>query len=211
MSKQLRKSSITNRNGVISSKKLSEVLGIGVDVPRIKTVSTPLERTTKELPEVKDLTRSVEALVLQSERMKEYSKMCYYVFHILLNSGCRISEVLSIRAVDVLANGLVRIKGAKGSNDRIVSCGKATEYILKCKRFNVAPFQDINRKFVWSVFKRFNIELSVGSSDKKAVTHAMRHLMVASAKGADIDINTTGKFIGHKNVKNTTRYGKIKG
>jgi site-specific recombinase XerD len=170
-----------------------------------------LERTTKELPELKDLSTSVEALVLQAERMKEYSKQCYYVFHILLNSGCRISEVLSIRAVDILANGMIKIKGAKGSNDRIINCGLASEYILKCRKLGVAPFQDINRKFVWSVFKKFNIELSVSSSGQKVVTHALRHVMVASAKSANVDINTTGKFIGHKNVNNTSRYGKIKG
>jgi site-specific recombinase XerD len=211
MSKEQRKSSITNANGVINQRKLADVLGMTRPIDRKKSVSSPLEQTTKELPVVKDLSASVEALVLQSERMKEYSKQCYFVFHVLLNSGCRISEVLSIRAVDVLANGLVRIKGAKGSNDRIVNCGMATEYIMKCKKLNVAPFQDVNRKFVWSVFKKFNIELSVGSSDKKVVTHALRHVMVASAKSANVDINTTGTFIGHKNKKNTTRYGKIKG
>lgn len=210
MSKQVRKSSITNRNGVISSKKLSEVLGIGVDVPRIKSASTPLERTTKELPEVKDLTTLIEGLVMQAERMKKYSVQCYYIFHILLNSGCRISEVLSIRAVDLLPNGLVKIKGAKKSSDRLINCGIATEYILRCRKLGIAPFQDINRKFVWTVFKKYGIELNVGSSDKKVVTHALRHVMVSSAKSANVDIRTTGKFIGHKNVNNTIRYGQIK-
>lgn len=208
--KNQRSSAITNKKGVISAKKLNEVLGIGVRIPIPKTVLAPSEQTTKELPELIDLSKSVEGLVLQADRMRSYSSKCYYIFHILFNSGCRISEVLSIRAVDILHNGLIKIKGAKGSNDRLINCGLATEYIMKCKKMGIAPFMDINRKFVWSTFKKFNIELNVGSSDKKVVTHALRHIMVASAKDANVNINTTGKFIGHKNVKNTSRYGKIK-
>lgn len=199
-----------NQNGVIDQKKLTRILSPVKQSTRIKAVPTPLERTTKQYPGEEIVNRSIQAFRSSAEQMKKYSQECWLVFEVLMSSGCRISEVLSIRAVDCMANGMVRIKGKKRSNDRIITCGGATDHIIRCRKLGVAPFQNVNRKFVWSVFKKFNIQLEVGSSGKKVVTHAIRHLVVASAKESQIDVNTTGSFIGHKNKSNTARYGKIK-
>lgn len=201
---------ITNVNGVIDGKKLLRILGVIPASDRIKAVLSPSEPITTLSPAGEDLKELVNRLRSQAEKMKKYSPALYLIFELQLNSGCRISEVLDIRPGDIMINGNVRIRGKKGSSNRIISGGKAVDYLLKCKSNSVYPFRDFNRKFVWSIYKKFGIEIEVNSSGKKAVTHSLRHVMVSMSKQIEMPLTETAQYIGHKNKENTRKYGGIR-
>ena len=205
-----RKTEISNTQGVIDERKLLRILGV-VDIsPRVKARSNPVEPIVTLSSAGKDLDELVEALKEHAGLMKKYSVKLYYIFVLQLNSGARISEVLGIKPNDIMANGNVRLRGKKGSDNRIITGGEATEYLLKCRSTLTYPFSDYNRKFIWSIYKKFGIEIEVNTSGKKAVTHSLRHIMVNSARQIGIENKETAKYIGHKNESNTKNYGNTK-
>lgn len=201
---------ICDSRGRVNAKKLFDLLGSDRKKRSVKTALTPLEPITKMSFDENDLMNTIHRLNSHAESMKVQNRKCYMVYKMLLQSGCRISEILNIRPYDIAINGSIRIKGLKGSSNRIISPGEFTEYFIKCKKLGVFPFDGINRKYVWSVFKKFGIYVNVDSSGKKAVTHALRHIMVSSQRISGTETDTIGEFIGHKNRKNTENYGNIK-
>lgn len=205
-----KKTEFTNSKGVIDEKKFLKILGFNKPSPRVKTVSTPVGQITTLSPAGKDLEELAKVLVLQAEQMKKYSLKLYYIFMLLYNSGCRISEILAINPIDIMVNGNVRIKGKKGSNNRVIFSAEAKDYLLFCKKNSVVPFKELDRKFCYRSFKKFGIQIEVSSSGKKAVTHALRHLNISMAKQVNMNLEERAEYIGHKNKANTKNYGNIK-
>lgn len=128
------------------------------------------------------------------------------VIELLLFHGCRISEVLRISPNDVLQNGYIKIKGLKGSNDRLVYPYHNSKYWLHALKNTLPIGPTYSRFYFYRLFKRLGLyELNVGKKNK-SVTHSFRHKLLQSFNSENIDIENRKNFIGHKSIKSTKHY-----
>lgn len=136
------------------------------------------------------------------------SRSCRMLFLFMLQSGCRISEALLIRYVDILALGDVVIKGAKGSHDRIIQASLCSDYLIWCRANCVDPFFDTNYIHMYRELKRIGVGQQFGTNENLSVTHWFRHAKVLIEQSQGVDIEASKRALGHKSVKSTEAYAK---
>lgn len=173
---------------------------------RTKSVSTPSAQTTTLCSPGQDTDKLLKELVTISDSLKIENRVVYRIFMLQMYSGCRISEILDICPGDISRLGKILIKGKKGSNDKWIDIPCDKEYFLKCRTYDIMPFEGISRFFVYREYKKRGIGIKVGKTGKKAVTHMFRHLMGKIQEDEGFDINSTKKALGHKSIKSTNYY-----
>jgi len=146
------------------------------------------------------LTKIYQSLSLPME-----IKACTYLLDVY---GLRITEVLNITNHDIDLHGRIKIKGLKGSSNRIITGGHYEAYFINCKNKNIHPFTIYDRFFYYRLFKKMGIFISFCNYAKRAVTHACRHQFIAEMQQSGSDILDAQKYIGHKSVKSTEHYVK---
>lgn len=191
---------------VLTEKVLDSFLETSPHQLRSKPALTPCAQTTI----VRSAPGQVSELNLVSVTTKAKIKHESYQLAMLIEfmeaSGCRVSEALSIKPTDITQMGHVKIKAKKGSNDRIISSGMATEYMRECYAKKKAPFDGWSRHFVYRQFKKYNIGVKYSGKKKKSVTHSMRHQVAKSIQKAGMSITDTQKALGHKSLNSTSYY-----
>ena len=128
------------------------------------------------------------------------------LLHILLHSGCRVSEVLRIKSVDIDMFFNVYIRGSKGSNNRIVKVPEPSFVSFKVIAKSIDLFSCYSRFYVYRYLKASGLYLTFKNSSNRFVTHAPRLVYIKSVESLGHDIEASRVAIGHKNVKNTVRY-----
>lgn len=176
---------------------------------RHKTVKTPLAVSTKYSEPGDHLEKVSSAIQSGISKLKEVDKRVYYIACLLYENGLRISEVLGIKSYHIGINGMIIIKGLKGSNDRLIHGGTNVAYYEKCRVQNISPFEGLDYYYVYRTFKKVGISASIKGNDRKVVTHSLRHLHIAELKKMGTDNEVIATHIGHKNSDNTANYGKI--
>jgi len=140
------------------------------------------------------------------ESLLARSKQLHAVAYLLHVSGCRVSEILGIRSFDVSNSGMIKIRGAKGSSDRLINAGLVKSFLLGCKSNSVHPFANLNRFYVYREFKKVGLQYQFIGSSKNSVTHIFRHASNLNAKSLDTDILVRSQHLGHKSTKSTQHY-----
>lgn len=149
-----------------------------------------------------------EAVQTSMRSLKNLSPALYCIAHLLFANGLRISEVLQISPGDISSAGFVKIRGSKGSEDRVIHSGDACDYLLKCRKLSVFPFEGISRFHVYREFKKVGLSHRFGDNKRKSVTHIFRHMASLNAKSVNADLDTRARQLGHKSTKSTEYYGK---
>ena len=144
----------------------------------------------------------------KAKALKQQNPELGYIFMLQYSGGLRISEVLSIKLEDIARDYSIRIKALKQSESRIISGECIKDYLSECKKANCQPFMNFNRFFIYRAYKKAGIFFRAQSSTKASITHAPRHLKAQSLKEANFTNNEVGTVLGHRNKKNTERYGK---
>jgi integrase len=142
--------------------------------------------------------------------LMKLSEEVYSLVVILETTGCRISEVLSIIPSNIANNGSFKIIGLKRSNNRLISILEVSSYMLHCKRNGIMPFNTFNRYFYYRLFKKMGIVLQSFGSSKCSVTHYFRHNFIRNMANIDKSLELVKDIVGHKSIKNTERYAKLK-
>ena len=155
------------------------------------------EKTKKK--EIEEIER-----ILQTMKAKNIEE--YYLAMFLLETGCRISEALQIKQSDIDNLGRVKIKGLKGSSNRIVTSPATKEYLINQKKIGGQIFSRFNRFYIYRVFKRYGLGRFFGDNKRQSVTHYFRHINAMIAKEIATDIKEISDILGHKNAKNTEIY-----
>jgi len=132
------------------------------------------------------------------------------LFAFQYETGCRISEALSIKHSDILRDASVKICGLKNSSDRIVNCSRIANYLLQCRKIKKNPFSTFNRFFIYRKWKNSGVLFESNSSSKKSVTHALRQLKAENIRNIDSSELLISQSIGQKSSKNAKYYGKSK-
>lgn len=143
-------------------------------------------------------------------KLKEKSNQLYYFALLQMENGLRTAELIGVKSTLITVTGSFKVKGKKGSNDRMISPGEAKDYLLKCRKVGRDPFKELDRFFLRREYKKVGINYYFEGDKKAKITHVFRHLHVSGMLHSGITVEEASKFIGHKNVKSTESYGKIK-
>lgn len=173
---------------------------------RINSVSRPTAQIETKFADNSEIIDEMNAKVeeiLSRNSIPDTLKRFIYLQSI---SGARVSEILNIKYTDIISQTIIRLKGLKHSNDRLIHIDKYSEYFGYCKRNMINPFETINRFYIYREYKKMGFIVSFLDSNKKAVTHSFRYRYIKNLKDNNVEISLIQKEIGHKIQKTTENY-----
>ena len=173
---------------------------------RTKSVPNPSAQIAKVYGASEEVSKEIDRLLSSKESIKARSCELWYIIELLISSGARISEVLSISPVDIMRNGNVRVRGKKGSSDRIVVTRDSMDYMLRCRSVGKYPFQDWDRFRCYREFKLLGIGMRFPGKEKQSVTHFFRHAYNRMMKKEGIEQELRSSELGHKSRSNIKHY-----
>lgn len=128
------------------------------------------------------------------------------VIEVLFLNGLRISEVLSVNSNDIMTNGLIRIKGLKGSSDRYVHTQFYSHFWINSVKKGFILNDVRSRYYYHRLFIAKGLYYKATKEEKRIVTHVYRHLYVRILKSNNISLNDLRSIIGHKSITSTLHY-----
>ena len=173
---------------------------------RINTVDILTAQTDSKYvnsPEILDeIDLKVQEILLNNTVPIQLKRFIY----IQSISGARVSELLNIQHSDIISPTILRVKGLKHSEDRLIHIDKYCDYFSLCKSNMIRPFESLDRFYIYREYKKLNLVVSFIGSNKKAVTHSFRYRYIKKLKDNEVDISLIQREIGHKTQKTTERY-----
>ena len=200
----------TAKNSVMSFKNLQLYLKTDKSKRGVNAATTlPAQTTTQLHPVNLDILRMIERAneLLLSNTLP---RVLLAVIELQLHYGLRISECLNITTSDVSRTGHIRIRGTKGSNDRIVIPYRFSSF-WQNEASAILPLCNIYSRFwFYRQYKNLGLYAIFGNSRVKSVTHLFRHLNILSLKESFNETGLTKHFIGHKSINSTLHYERKK-
>jgi integrase/recombinase XerC len=170
-------------------------------------------------PEVDELCREPEIHELLWE-MRDHA-----IFEMLYSSGCRVSELASLRLVDITGGWSSAIVTGKGRKDRRVYFAADAQKAL------AAYLEDRRRRFAEAGKKDAVPEVFVNQqgtaltahgirwiltrysgpegTNHHVAPHALRHTFATSMLSAGADVRVVQELLGHASISTTQRYTHI--
>jgi len=206
----IRLDQFANSLGHINEKKFFNLLYPNSKVPRSKPDLNQDAHTTTLCNSQKNSDQEIDSLLSKIETIKSKDRLLYFIAHLQLIGGLRISEVLSIAPEDITSTGHVHINSKKGSAQSVIYAGNAANYLINCRANSVYPFNMYSRFYCYRQFKKYGIKFDSVNSSKVSVTHALRHLGASAQRQSNFDQDTIQTFLRHKSANSTQYYGKSK-
>ena len=175
-----------------------------------RSVSTPSAQSTT----LCELQARQEYNLWLMATLREVETKCGVKFRVfvdlLATNGCRVSEVLSIHSRDIQFNGLVFVKGLKGSKNRMLATLLSSQYLVSQLSSNSLVFDGYNRFYVYRELKKLGLFFTSENSTKFSITHAFRHFFIRELRKAGFCDADIAQVVGQVNPNNTALYGKEK-
>jgi integrase/recombinase XerD len=144
------------------------------------------------------------------------------MLELLYATGLRVTELVSIKSVQVaLDMGVVRVMG-KGSKERLVPMGEiASDWIdryIKTARaeqlrgagsdylFVTARREPMTRQGFWHIIKRYG---SIAIPDKRLSPHTLRHAFATHLINHGADLRVVQMLLGHADISTTQIYTHV--
>ena len=176
-------------------------------------------KTARNLPKVLSVEQ-IDALLDSIDKTTLSGKRDDALFELVYSCGLRISEVCTLKVVNVhLEERLILVHG-KGDKERLVPFGdRAYEKILiymndvrpeLVKGRNVAELfvnyrgDPISRKGVWKRFKELE-----ALSGVEAKVHTLRHSFATHLLAGGADLRSVQELLGHSDLSTTTIYTHV--
>lgn len=125
---------------------------------------------------------------------------------ILITTGIRIGELLSIHFEDIDCEQHTIVIRGKGGHDRIVkTTSQALEIIrtLKEERHAVGPIFTVSdrmaRRMIYEALKPY-------SQDRQLSPHAIRHTFATHLAASGENVTTIATILGHRHIETTQKY-----
>ena len=125
---------------------------------------------------------------------------------LLFTYGLRVSELLSCNSKDMVDRDIIRIKGCKGSNDRILRVVDNRDYWAKRYLVDYQLSYDYNRFFIYRLLKQHGIYEVFGDNKKYSVTHIARHMIMLKYKDKGLNDQQLCEVLGHRSIKSIKWY-----
>ena len=145
------------------------------------------------------------------------------VLEVLYATGIRVSELLSLRRSDILADdGTVRVYG-KGRKERLVPVGSSAlawigRYASECRPllrrtgqptdvlFLNARGRPMTRMAIWKIVQTYSTRAHVG---KDVHPHTFRHSFATHLLEGGADLRAVQEMLGHSDISTTQIYTHI--
>lgn len=190
-----------------------------VETNPARLVETP--RLPRKLPEFLN-RQEVDLLLSQPKLSTKLGLRDRAMLEILYATGLRVSEMVSLRVLDVnLEAGFVRTMG-KGSKERVVPLGqKATDalkdYLEKSRLvlskgtnpshlFLNSRGKSISRQGFWKIIKEYGIRANI---KKKISPHSLRHSFASHLLEGGADLRSVQILLGHADISTTQIYTHV--
>lgn len=131
-----------------------------------------------------------------------------FITGLLYCYGLRISEVLALTSECIIGENQLFIKGAKGSENRIIQVIYAPQCINSLLMQNVPLSAVFSRFYVYRELKKYGLYAYFAGNSNASATHLSRHLKVLELKKNNVPRETISKFIGHRSIKSLVYYEK---
>ena len=161
--------------------------------------------THEELEKLDEILKRVEVVKLTSPYSIAAIRMLMY-------TGCRLGEMLSLKWADVfLKEGYLHLKDSKTGEKTIPLNESAKSILVNLKQQKDNPYVFVGEKpgtclttlkTAWTKVRRLaNLE--------DVRIHDLRHTFASLAIKQGVDLYTVSKLLGHKNIATTTRYAHL--
>jgi len=173
-------------------------------------------RKYKETPRERFLTQeemvALEKTLADAERKNEVSPSVIHALRVLLMTGARLQEVLTMKWEYVdFESSKINLPDSKSGKKTIWLSDKARDYIdaIPHKRGNpfVFPGQRTGSQLVNLQKPWRKLRTTAGIEDVRI--HDLRHTYASLAVSQNLSLPIVGKLLGHKSTKSTERYAHL--
>lgn len=175
----------------------------------------------EKIPLYRDEVEVLDKLLMQEGG--ELGARNYAMFHLLLDQGMRLSEVVNLKIKDVNFEKRIILIHGKGDKERLMPltriCARALNtYLLKFRRLSVnysgsasigeeAVFLSIRREPITaSTIKRLFANLNSRSDIRKVNPHLLRHTFATAFMMQGGGLESLKMLLGHEDVNTTSIY-----
>ncbi|MBM3469148.1 MAG: DUF4102 domain-containing protein [Alphaproteobacteria bacterium] len=158
-----------------------------------------------------ELARLDDVLKAQ-DSVKVTSPYSLAAIRMLMYTGCRLSEILTLKWEDVfLREGYIHLKDSKTGEKRIPLNESAKTVLASLSQEKGNPYIFVGSKpgtclvtlqDAWSKIR------SLANLEDVRI-HDLRHTFASLAIKQGVDLYTVSKLLGHKNIATTTRYAHL--
>ena len=142
------------------------------------------------------------------------------IVELMYSAGMRVSEVIELKLVNLLANqGLIRIFG-KGSKERIVPLGRQAAKLIERYINEVRPSLvvrgrsndivflnnrggQLSRMAIWNIVSH---AAKIAGIDKSVSPHTLRHSFATHLLEGGADLRAVQEMLGHADISTTQIY-----
>jgi integrase len=154
----------------------------------------------------------LDGVLKTQEILKSTSLYSLAAIRMLMYTGCRLGEILSLKWTDVfLKEGYLHLKDSKTGEKTIPLNESAKEVLGKLKQENGNPYVFVGEKpgTCLTTLKRAWTKIRGLANLKDVRIHDLRHTFASLAIKQGVDLYTVSKLLGHKNIATTTRYAHL--
>lgn len=175
-----------------------------------RVLKTGHEEYGHHLPVIRWLPENQPRMYVLSEediaRCEEYLGDEFYdLFVFLLNTGCRLGEVLAITWPDI-SEQEVLLTSTKNGRDRAVPLNGPASAAFRCRAgralYAAGPFC-IPRHRIYNAWEDLRRDLRL---PVEFTPHTLRHTFATRLLTNGVDIKTVQSLLGHADIKTTMRY-----
>ncbi len=153
-------------------------------------------------------------VVLEEEQKKSSNPWAIYAIRLLLITGCRLNEILTLKWEEVdVANQCLRLSDSKTGKKLIYLSKAALDLLEHIPRHKGNPYvicgEKINSHLVNLQKPWRRIRTKVGLNDVRI--HDLRHTFASIAASKGLSLPIIGALLGHKQTQTTARYAHLIG
>ena len=161
--------------------------------------------TNEELEKLDDVLKMQEILGITSSYSLAAIRMLMY-------TGCRLSEILTLKWEDVfIEQGYLHLKDSKTGEKTIPLNESAKNILINLDRKAGNPYIFVGEKpgTCLTTLKTAWKKIRYLANIEDVRLHDLRHTFASLAIKQGIDLYTVSKLLGHKNIRTTTRYAHL--
>lgn len=200
-----------------------EVATINRYLAALKTLLKALKQPTDYIKlrkersgRIRVISREEESIVVSMLRNTKHNSRRHYfpdvadLVEVLVDTGCRLSEVLDLRYDDInFENNLISIWINKGDRPRSIPMTERVRAILHTRKINgeAKPFT-ITKHQAGNAWDWPRKEMGF-MDDPEFLLHALRHTCASRLVNAGVDLYVVKEWLGHSSIQITERYAHL--
>jgi integrase len=157
---------------------------------------------TAQSDEEHDLT-SIDAAIAELSKL---DRMASIAAQIMIDHGCRVSEVLRLKPGDILPDGSIVIKAGKKGNTRVIKMAEHKALFLKFRYAGCEPFEFLTRFRMYDLFVKVGLVMQQTGRKYKKVTHSLRHAKARFLQKQGVEESAIQSHLAQKSANSTKYY-----